>query len=252
LGLARTVRVLETFGRAMREMKSAPEKIVILEVALVRLIKPELDASLDALTERVTRLERGVKAPTPDVARPAPLGPIGSTATTAHSTSVTSSNATFVESVEEPRVEGTAPTSRAAPTPALDLAIEDVRERFVQRVVPRTSRAAQLLLKAAQVRSLDGQVLTIALASEEMRQNTEMITQGLRSALDHEFKCPLTVAWIVDSTLTSSPPSAPVLNKEPVAEVIDEVYSSDETAIIVTSAADHLITEMFPGAEEIR
>jgi DNA polymerase-3 subunit gamma/tau len=252
LGLARTVRVLETFGRAMREMKSAPEKIVILEVALVRLIKPELDASLDALTERVTRLERGVKAPTPDVARPAPLGPIGSTATTAHSTNVTSSNATLIESVEEPRVEGTAPTSRAAPTPALDLAIEDVRERFVQRVVPRTSRAAQLLLKAAQVRSLDGQVLTIALASEEMRQNTEMITQGLRSALDHEFKCPLTVAWIVDSTLTSSPPSAPVLNKEPVAEVIDEVYSSDETAIIVTSAADHLITEMFPGAEEIR
>ena len=43
LGLPRTVRILETVGRAMREMKSAPEKIVILEVALVRLIKPELD-----------------------------------------------------------------------------------------------------------------------------------------------------------------------------------------------------------------
>jgi hypothetical protein len=37
------VRVLETVGRAMREMKSAPEKIVILEVAMVRLIRPELD-----------------------------------------------------------------------------------------------------------------------------------------------------------------------------------------------------------------
>ena len=45
LGLPRTVRVLETVGRAMREMKSAPEKIVILEVAMVRLIKPELDTS---------------------------------------------------------------------------------------------------------------------------------------------------------------------------------------------------------------
>ena len=56
LGLARTVRVLETIGRSMREMKSAPEKIVILEVALIRLIKPELDASLDALNERVTKL----------------------------------------------------------------------------------------------------------------------------------------------------------------------------------------------------
>ena len=62
LGLARTVRVLETFGRAMREMKSAPEKIVILEVALVRLVKPELDAPLEALDERLTRLERGSRA----------------------------------------------------------------------------------------------------------------------------------------------------------------------------------------------
>jgi len=50
LGLPRTVRVLETVGRAMREMKSAPEKIVILEVAMVRLIKPELDNTVDAST----------------------------------------------------------------------------------------------------------------------------------------------------------------------------------------------------------
>ena len=42
----------------MREMKSAPEKIVMLEVAMVRLVKPELDASIEALDERVTRLER--------------------------------------------------------------------------------------------------------------------------------------------------------------------------------------------------
>jgi len=42
----------------MREMKSAPEKIVILEVAMVRLIKPELDNTVDALDERVTKLER--------------------------------------------------------------------------------------------------------------------------------------------------------------------------------------------------
>ena len=40
LGLARSVRILETVGRAIREMKSAPEKIVMLEVAMVRLTKP--------------------------------------------------------------------------------------------------------------------------------------------------------------------------------------------------------------------
>ena len=56
----------------------------------------------------------------------------------------------------------------------------------------------------------------------------------------------------MDPSLASSTP-APVARakKEPIVEVIDEVYSPDESAVIVSSAADHLITEMFPGAEEI-
>ena len=81
LGLARTVRVLETLGKAMREMKSAPEKIVMLEIALVRLVKPELDISVEALAERVEKLEYGAPRNAP-VSPPAPvplLRPIGST-----------------------------------------------------------------------------------------------------------------------------------------------------------------------------
>ena len=81
LGLPRTVRILETVGRAMREMKSAPEKIVILEVAMVRLIKPELDSTIDALDERITKLERdGVRVEPASPAPPAVLRPIGSSA----------------------------------------------------------------------------------------------------------------------------------------------------------------------------
>src|SRR5580704_2766124 len=84
LGLPRTVRVLETVGRAMREMKSAPEKIVILEVAMVRLIRPELDNTVEALDERVTKLERdGVRVETATPPPPAVLRPIGSSAPSA-------------------------------------------------------------------------------------------------------------------------------------------------------------------------
>ena len=246
LGLARTVRVLETIGRSMREMKSAPEKIVILEVALIRLIKPELDASLDALNERVTKLERGVVRSAPVPAPPAPvLRPIGST------------NETFPVDPSQPEPEVSkrvaqepAPASLVQPD---QLNLEDVRERFFQRVVPRTSRAAQLLLKAAQVRALDGQRLTIALPSEEMRQNTEMISQGLRGAMDHEFKTTLVVEWTVAPALltaTPAPPQRPAHRPAPEG-VVDEDYSPDESSIVVQSAANHLITEMFPGAEEI-
>jgi hypothetical protein len=107
-------------------------------------------------------------------------------------------------------------------------------------------------LKSAHVRSLEGNRLTIALPSEEMRQNTEMIAQGLRGAMEHEFKSPLQIFWTVDVTLAShtpAPSSRPAVKNKPAAS--EESYSHDETAIIVESAGGHLITEIFPGAEEI-
>jgi hypothetical protein len=130
------------------------------------------------------------------------------------------------------------------------LALEDVRERFFERVVPRTSRSAQLLLRSANIESLDGLLLTIAVPSEEMRQNTEIIAQGLKGALEHEFKSPLTIYWTVDASLLD----APVHTHRAVSTVVpveEELEIGEETVLVVDSAADHLITEMFPGAQEI-
>ncbi|HEY5304814.1 MAG TPA: DNA polymerase III subunit gamma/tau [Acidimicrobiales bacterium] len=255
LGLARTVRVLETFGRALREMKSAPEKIVVLEVAMVRLVTPELDASWDALSERVTKLERVERTTAPATAPSVPaLRPIGATSTTAPSTRVPEPVVTPLEPVTTP--PSAVPT--VSPLPDVDIAldIDDVRQRFVERVVPRTSRGAQLVLKSARVVDFDGARLTLAVASEEMRQNIDQISQGLKGALDHEFRVPLHVAWVVDpsivtsvaTTLRARPVAAPVAEATPD---FDEYSADDEHGPVVTSVAEHLITEMFPGAEEI-
>jgi hypothetical protein len=86
-----------------------------------------------------------------------------------------------------------------------------------------------------------------------MRQNTELIAQGLRSAMEHEFKSPLQITWAVDPTL-ASPAAAPASTSRPIRSReadAEETYSADETVIVVESAGDHLITEMFPGATEI-
>jgi DNA polymerase-3 subunit gamma/tau len=259
LGLAKTVRILETFGRVMREMKSAPEKIAIIEVALVRLVHPDLDQSVDALAERVTKLERGAARVTPVESAPVrELRPIG---TTTAPPVVATPPTTPVAPPPPPaaplkEVSVTTPASSSPrPTEAnVSLELDDVRERFLSRVVQRTSRSAQLLLKSAEIRSLDGHQLTIAVPSEEMRQNTEMISQGLKVALEYEFKTPLNVRWTVDSSLASTvgAPSPTRTVKSAVAPVDDDEYSPDVSSIVVTSAADHLITEMFPGAEEIR
>jgi DNA polymerase-3 subunit gamma/tau len=250
LGLPRTVRILETVGRAMREMKSAPEKIVILEVALVRLIKPELDSSIEALEERVTRLERdGVRVEPAAPVAPAVLRPIG-TPTPTPNAPVAAKATVASEPTTEPALV-VATTGDA--TSSVELDLDDVRERFVDRVIPHTSRGAQLLLKAAFVRSLEGSHLTIALPSEEMRQNTELFAQGLKSAMEHEFKAPLQITWAVDPSLaTSTPaPASTPRRVQPRPAEVEETYSPDESVIIVDSAGEHLITEMFPGATEI-
>ena len=59
-GLASLVRAIEGIGRALVEMRDAPDPRVNLEVALVRIVHPEADNSLGAVLERLERLERAL------------------------------------------------------------------------------------------------------------------------------------------------------------------------------------------------
>ncbi len=257
LGLARTVRILETVGRAIREMKSAPEKMVMLEVAMVRLTKPELDHSYESLDERLVRLERGSTRATLEAAPTAPvLRPIGTTVSPpapapAPPSSKTPPTPAPRSELTEPRVAAVAGAERPSAVGVLTLG--EVRERFSERVVPRTPRSAQLLLRSARVEALEGLLVTIAVPSEEMRENTELIAQGLKAALEHEFKMALTVQWTVDPTLEVAPSLVRRATPKPVAEEYidrDDTEVADEV-VVVDSVVSHLITEAFPGAEEI-
>ena len=57
LAPASMTRALETLGAALVDMRQSPDPRVDLEVAMVRLTRPDADRSLDALAERVARLE---------------------------------------------------------------------------------------------------------------------------------------------------------------------------------------------------
>ncbi|HEV2426778.1 MAG TPA: DNA polymerase III subunit gamma/tau [Acidimicrobiales bacterium] len=244
VGLARTVRVLESLGRAIREMRSAPDRLVVLEVTLARLTRPELDPSLDALAERVDQLERrGASAP-PSSTPTAPRRPIGASAPTREVT------APAPPPVREAPVEAVepSPAPSSVPAPALDL--DDVRERFAHRVISRTSRSAQMLLRGARVTALLGSRLIVAVPSDEVRKSAADYAPALQRALDHEFGAPLSVEWVIDATLVAAPLPESRRSARP-AEVPDDSDDAGGEGIVVESAGEHLITEMFPGAEEI-
>jgi DNA polymerase III subunit gamma/tau len=60
MGLARVVRSMEILGHALVDMREAPDAQVVLEIAAVRAVRPDLDSGAEALSERVSVLERSV------------------------------------------------------------------------------------------------------------------------------------------------------------------------------------------------
>ena len=65
MGMPRLVRAMEVLGQALVDMRDAPDPQVVLEIALVRAARPDLDAGIDALTERVAALERALRRARP-------------------------------------------------------------------------------------------------------------------------------------------------------------------------------------------
>ena len=70
MGLPRVVRSIEILGQALIDMRDAPDAQVVLEIALVRATRADLDSGIAALTERVAALERGHPAGSPPAAPP--------------------------------------------------------------------------------------------------------------------------------------------------------------------------------------
>ena len=261
LGLPKTVRALETIGRSLREMHSAIDKTVMLEIALARLTVPELDDTVAALDERLSRLERSTSAvASAPTTAPAPSRPIGAFAPTDKKPSSESSVPNDVaeapsENIEEPEAveENAASISSPAET---GLSLAEFVERFQRGVLAKVSRGAQSVLKSATVKSVEGSVLTIAVPSESMRQGTDKIQGSLQSALSNEFGRPYSVVWVVDASIEMKPltnlaaPRAPRPSVHEVVEMHDDDVEKSET-IETDSVADHLIAEVFPGAKEV-
>lgn len=94
----RLSRALGIMGDASREMRTATNQRLVLEVALTRIARPKSDLTLDALADRMAELERRVAELTAGaVAAPVPVAPV---------------------QVPAPTGERPVPTTPAAPVPS--------------------------------------------------------------------------------------------------------------------------------------
>ncbi len=113
LGPAGLTRALEAIGEALLEMRQAPDARIPLEVALVRLTRPESDISPSALLARIEALEAG-GVPARAVAAPAAADP---SPATNQAGPVPSPSAAPTPSATPPPTPGR-PSATPPPTPA--------------------------------------------------------------------------------------------------------------------------------------
>ena len=239
------VHFIESLGQAQREIRDGLDPRLQLELALVKVTRPELDHSAAALEERLRRLEAGGVPAAP--ARPAREAPAparraagGRSAQTAPETggaATTVPEAPAATAGDTPQATAPAPgaTSRATPsTPAArsaapppasappagdapqELTLERVRrawELILQRV-----QAARVplygFIRDARPDALDGETLTVAFPSEfalrqaSMGDNTTVLADAVHGVLGRR------VTPRFELAAGSSEPPAP---KEPAA-----------------------------------
>jgi DNA polymerase-3 subunit gamma/tau len=241
LGAPATVRAMETLGEALIDMRESPDPRVTLEVALVRLCRPDADTSPAALVERIERLERGAgesthapavaearkavrKAPAPPPPPPPPQN----------------SGNPAPPAPKAPTKAAPKPTARA------DLPSRDeLTLAWGDRVLDALTPKAKALYKSGRFTEVDGGAAVYALPNKVHMERCERVRADVEAALAAEFGRPVPLRLIVDEVSTAPPP-------DPVEEdvTIDVEELRDATPAAVASPIDHVM-QAFEGAEVV-
>lgn len=274
MGLARLVRAMEVMGRAMVEMRDAPDARVVLELGLVRLARPDLDDSTDALLDRLSRLEQLAQAPTRQPGAPADLqSPPGP--------SPTAPIRRRPRAAAPPVPSG--PGAPPAPAPSDRLDRDALTEAWGDHVLRGLPGKTKALYSAGRFVDAPDGMATFALPNAVHRDRCEDVRPVVEAALAAQFGRPVSLRLVVDGQPAAAAagqqrdqPGAPAPpaahdradthrpnsrqdagaegDADPDADPDHEVVDLDELrqGEAVESVAEQRIMDAFPGAMEVR
>ncbi|MCU1462093.1 MAG: dnaX [Acidimicrobiales bacterium] len=247
LGAPALVRAMETLGTALVDMREAPDPRVLLEVALVRMCKPEADASPAALLERIERLERGQGGGPPSpavVARPATVARPSTKAPTSASGSAPPSGKVApppsgeraATPAAEPIVTGTLPTR------------DELALAWGDHVLGQLSQKARVRFGGGRFVGVEGGKAVFGVSNSVHRSRCEEVRPEAEAVLARHFgrPVPLSVEVVADTAPPRDEPEPDAVVPEPV----DVRDLQDAPPPTVTSPVDHVI-QAFEGAEVV-
>jgi DNA polymerase III subunit gamma/tau len=259
LGAAMLVRTLETLGEAVVDMRGtdAADPRLVLEIALVRLARREAGTPLQALVERVERLERG--ATTPAAAAPRAEAP-AETAPSRSSRSLSELRRERAAAAEPPpdaelelSEPDPAPDAAAEPEsePVGEVDIDDVIVAWAE-ILPDLPPATRAAVREAQPLAVDKGVITFGVPTAQydvaiprFKKEADNIRAALSSKLGRHmmFKPVKHDGFDADPDKTSDASAADISDDEEMLDIAESVDALGDQAPAVDSVS--LINQSF-------
>ena len=247
LGTARIVKIMETLGTAMLDMRNAPDQRVVLEVALIRLVHRQLETGIDALLGRVERLEKDVAERASNLA-PAPVNPttgravLGGRAPRDPSGPATRPAPAPAPAKPTAAAAATPPSAPASPSSAtgsLDTLVARWADDVLGRLVGMRRAVAQMAKP-----EVDGQRVVLTVPNEHAGRRVEDYLADITKTI-HEAAGPCTVVIEVRPEHSSE---APTKKSRVVDEEID-IEEIKKLPTVTAKSAEEELLEAFPDAK---
>ena len=252
LGTPRIVKVIETLGLAINDMRNAPDSRVVLEVALVRLVHRELQMGIESLLARVERLEKELEN-RPQIA-PAPVNPSTGRAVLGGRVAQDPS-APVVRSEPAAAAPSTKPVApiivAAEPAPAAPpstnaMSIAAVVEKWNDGVIGELKGMRRAVAQMAKPVERDGQ-LVLMVDNEPSAKRVNEYMAELSAVI---FKVAGGKCAIVVETRSEEPraPKAKVVEEAPEEEFVD-IEEIKQLPTVSNKATETNLADLFPGSE---
>ena len=274
MGVQRIVRIMETLGSTMVEMRHAPDARLLLEVAVVQLASPVFDDSAENLLARISQLEEAVKSLRENgiaAARPqAPINPatgrakIGGLAGNTAPVAVPVADATPVIAVATEPAAVTAeipvPVQAEAPAKPAEPATTSVGTADPAQMWPQITDAmrglAKAMFKPAVVQSVDGKKIMLRLPSNTPMKRAQEQLPTVVEAIKQVCGATFVVTLVQADPTAPGGMTRPVITEPEARTIVDDVAADpfaeidiNETVLAV-DAVDPLLAALhdtFPG-----
>lgn len=255
LGTPRIVKIIETLGSTVLDMRNAPDARVLLEVALVRLVHRELQMGIESLLARVERLEKAIEDR--PVLAPAPKDPTTGRAVLGGRVSGDSTSTRRPAPKQSEPAPGEVPATNTAspvvdtPAPAGSGNPDLVVDKWITDVVGSLTGMRRAVAQMAKPTARDG-IVVLTVDNQPSAERVQTYLKDLTSAI-HKVaggRCTIEIEVRGDDSraVRQSAPTSTSVESEDEFVDIDEAKS---LPTVSNEAVTDQLTAMFPGSQII-